>query len=277
MSMRIVCVDDDPKALDSAVSLCRALGEEVEVEGFVSPKEALAYLKENVCDIAILDIKMPEMDGLKLAEKIKTVHPETSIIFLTNHPEYALDAYKLHVAGYIQKPLEAGRLREDVDYALSTRYRQIAAFDKNRNPHVPHIRVHTFGEFDVYVDGEPVKFARAKAKELLAHLVDRQGGVSRPEIFATLWEDGLYDRPAQKQLDVIIRSLRGTLDEYGISEMLDMQGGIIRIMPDRFECDLYKFLEGDMDTINSYRGEYLSEYSWASLTEAYMDRLNSRD
>ena len=278
MSIRIICVDDEALVLDYNLSLCRELEQEPEVVGFVSPKEALEYLKKHTCDIAILDIHMSEMDGLELASKIKDLQPEIAVIFLTSYPQYAIDAYHLHVAGYLVKPITMEGLKTEVDYALSTRYKLISSYegDKPKKP-IPHIRVHTFGEFDVYVDGNPINFARAKSKELLAHLIDRQGGVSRAEIFATLWEDGIYDRPAQKQLDVIIRSLKDTLHEYGISEIMKVERGVLRVIPEKFECDLYRFLEGDMETINSFRGEYLSEYSWASLTEAYMDRINNRD
>ena len=287
MSLKIICVDDETLVLDFTMSLCRDLEQNPEVEGFESAKDALNYLKKNTCDIAILDINMPDMDGLLLAAKIKKLHPEIAIIFLTGYSQYAIDAYKLHVAGYLLKPVNKKQLSEEVDYALSARYQSISAYDKKRrmaeddegedsgqSQSIPHIRVHTFGEFDVYVDGKPVNFARAKSKELLAHLIDRQGGVSRAEIFATLWEDGIYDRPAQKQLDVIIRSLRDTLGEYGIPEMIELERGVLRVVPETFDCDLYRFMDGDIDIINSYRGEYLSEYSWASLTEAYMDRVN---
>ena len=65
-------------------------------------------------------------------------------------------------------------------------------------------------------ENRPVSFRLSKAKEILAYLVDRQGvGVTRSEVFATVWEDQPYDRRMQKQLDVYIRSLRDTLREFG--------------------------------------------------------------
>ena len=89
-----------------------------------------------------------------------------------------------------------------------------------------------------------------------------------------LWEEGQYDRPMQKQLDVMIRSLRATLREAGIDEIMEMRNGTLRIRPELLDCDLYRFFEGDIEAVNAYRGEYMSAYSWASLTEAYMDRIN---
>ena len=51
-----------------------------------------------------------------------------------------------------------------------------------------------------------------------------------------------------------------------------MQRGYLRVKPELIRCDLYRFMAGDIDAVNSYRGEYMSNYAWAELTEAYMDR-----
>ena len=80
----------------------------------------------------------------------------------------------------------------------------------------------------------------------------------------------MYDRPMQKQLDVIVRSMRDTLNEYGIGEIFEMNKGTLRIIPDKFSCDAYRFFDGDIDAVDAYRGEYMNSYSWASITESYM-------
>ena len=67
-------------------------------------------------------------------------------------------------------------------------------------------------------------------------------------------------------------SLRTTLEDAGVPEILEMQRGYLRVKPELIRCDLYRFMAGDIDAVNSYRGEYMSNYSWAELTEAYMDR-----
>ena len=111
----------------------------------------------------------------------------------------------------------------------------------------------------------------AKCKEMLAYLVDRQGAsATRAELSAILWEDRLYDRKQQKQLDVYIRALKETLAAYGISEIFEMQSGTLRIVPETFTCDAYRFFAGDTDAVNAYRGEYMSAYSWASITEGLL-------
>ena len=113
----------------------------------------------------------------------------------------------------------------------------------------------------------------ASFKELLACLVEKQGdSITREQAYCMIWENTHYDRSAQKQLDVVIRSLRTTLEEYGISEILSMQRGMLRIEPRMFSCDMYRMLLGDAEAIGEYRGEYMNAYSWASLEEAYLER-----
>ena len=259
--MRIICVDDEPLAAEYTVGQCRLLPEAGEVMGFTNAKEALNDLIDHPADVAILDINMPEIDGITLAAQIKTVSPQTAILFLTAYKEYAFDAFSVHPTGYLLKPVSQEKLEEEVRYACAEEHRSANA----------HVLIKTFGTFDVYVDDRPVSFKLARSKELLAYLVDKQGsGVTRAELFAAVWEDRLYDRKMQKQLDTYIRSLRETLQEYGIQQIMEMEKGVLRVKPDTFVCDAYLFYSGDSDAINAYRGEYMSSYSWASMTEAIL-------
>ena len=262
--MTAICVDDEPLVLQLTLSLFRDLPGFQEVEGFAGPLEALDWLENHTPDIALLDIDMPGMNGLELARRIRDMHPDTAVIFLTGYSEYALDAFQLHASGYLMKPINREKLASEVEYALSGRNRGKAS----------NVFAKTFGNFDLLVDGRPLVFKRSKSKELLAYLVDRHGGnVSRPEAFAVLWEDTFYDRAMQKQMDVVIRSLRSTLEEAGVGEVFEIQSGWMRILPERMDSDLFRFLDGNREAIQEYRGEYMSAYSWASQTEAYLDRI----
>lgn len=266
--MKIICVDDEDLVLRLTGSLCRDIaGPGSEVEEFLFTQDVLDWFDAgNTADIALLDIDMPDMNGLTLAARIKEKSPDTSIIFLTGYSQFAVDAFAMHASGYLLKPVNKERLAEEILYAGSSR-------PAHAEEETPHIAAVTFGNFDLLVDGRPLSFARAKSKELLAYIIDRQGStVTRAEAFAALWEDGFYDRSMQKQLDVILRSLRSTLDEAGIGEILEVQRGAVRIRPELISCDLYRFLAGDIDAVNAYRGEYMSSYAWAELTEGYIER-----
>ena len=266
--MNVICVDDEPLAVEYTVNQCRLLPQIGEVMGFTKAGIALEWIEAHPTDVAVLDINMPEIDGITLAARIKEISPQTAILFLTAYKEYAFDAYAVHPAGYLLKPVSQEKLAEELALVC-------------KEPPAPtpaHIRVRTFGEFDVYVDGKPVSFKLAKAKEILAFLVDKQGaGVTRAELFAAVWEDRPYDRKMQKQADVYIRSLRETLREYGIPEIVEMEKGVLRVKPETFLCDAYLFFSGDNDAINAYRGEYMSAYSWASISEGALSRRSSKN
>ena len=259
--MRIICVDDERILLEDTVALCLELPEVNEAKGFTSAAEALEWFSTDTADVALLDIDMPEMNGLELAAKIKAASPATAVIFITGYSQYALDAFSVRASGYLLIPVSKEALASNIAYVVSL---------KNEPPK-KSISIVTFGVFEVYVNGRQVKFNMAKCKEILAYLVDRQGGsVTRAELSSVLWEDRLYDRKMQKQLDVYIRSLRTTLAEYGIAGMVEMRRGTLRAVPEQFDCDAYRFFSGDAEAVNAYRGEYMSVYSWASITEGMM-------
>ena len=85
-----------------------------------------------------------------------------------------------------------------------------------------------------------------------------------------MFEDELYTRQRQKYMDVIIRSLRSTLEEHGVGDILEINRGGLRICPEKLDCDAYRFFSGEEDVVKSYRGEYMNAYSWASMTESMM-------
>lgn len=266
--MKAICVDDEWKIMNFTVNMCRQLPQIDDAQGFVRPREALDYLAGHSADLALLDIDMAEMNGIELAREIKKLWPDMYIIFLTAYREYALEAFSVRAGGYLLKPVTEERLAAEVAYA----------FSKKKPSPIPHVMIRTFGGFDVFVDGKMVTFSQAKCKEFLAYLVDRQGNsVTRKEAFSILWEDARYDRSMQKQMDNIIRSMRKTLDEYGIGDIFELQRGTMRIRPELFTCDAYQFFRGDADAVNAYRGEYMSAYSWASITESYMDFKSRRE
>lgn len=264
--MRALCVDDDRQSLQNTLSLCSQARLIASVEGFTSPREALKWMESNPVELAILDVNMPEMNGLALAKTIRERSRGTAILFLTAHPQYAADAWAIHPSGYVIKPLTAARLGEELEYAAQWLERMGVRSGGRR------VEVKTFGNFDVFVDGSKLRFSRTKAKELLACLIDRRGiRMTRAEAFRILWDGEEYTRPKQKILDVIIRNLRATLEENRIGDVVELEQGTLRVVPEKLDCDYYRLLQGDGDAIREYQGEYMCAYPWASSTEGYID------
>ena len=269
--MTAICVDDEELILQRTVSLVKKTEKFDTVVSFTDAREALSYVEDNKADLALLDIDMPGMGGLDLANAMIDACPGIRVIFLTGYSEYAVDAYAMHATGYLLKPVSYDRLLAEIEYALDTKE---TGAEEGQKADRPKVCIETFGYFNILVDGRPVSFKRSKAKELVACLVDRHGQfVSRKDLFYILWEDDDYDRAKQKYFDTVIRSLRDTLEEYGIADIFEMEKGLMRVVPEKVDCDLYRFLDKDKAAMESFRGEYMSSYSWASVTEGYLAGL----
>ena len=82
-----------------------------------SAKDALKMLMKDPCDIIVSDIRMPDMDGLEMAEQAKRIWPETRIIFLTGYQdfEYVRKALRLNSDDYLLKPVSDEKLTEVIE------------------------------------------------------------------------------------------------------------------------------------------------------------------
>lgn len=109
--MKVVIADDEPLARSR---LRRLLGEIADCEclGEASHGEALLKLVADTHpDIALVDIRMPGMDGLNAARRLGELSPPPAIIFTTAHSEHALSAFGTTASGYLLKPIKLDQLR----------------------------------------------------------------------------------------------------------------------------------------------------------------------
>jgi len=107
-TIRCVILDDELLALSYLKLLCEQIeGVEV-VKAFNRPEVFLREIGDTDCDLCILDIEMPGMNGLEIAAGI----PGMQIIFTTAYKEYAADAFDLNVVDYVRKPLRKERLEQ---------------------------------------------------------------------------------------------------------------------------------------------------------------------
>lgn len=124
-----VCIcDDDPKDAAQIQALVeRFAGEHPEfplkIQTFSSAYDLLEHLNEQGgFDIYLLDILMPHLKGVELAERIRSRKEAAEILFLTSSPEYALDAFDVAACGYLLKPADPGKF----DKALLSAVRRLA-------------------------------------------------------------------------------------------------------------------------------------------------------
>ena len=129
------------------------------------------------------------------------------------------------------------------------------------------VSIRTFGYFDVFVGDTPIAFRNKKSKELFALLVDRKGGyVTSEEAISFLWEDEPANTLTLSRYRKVALRLKSTLEEYGISDIVEAIDGKRRIVMDKVECDLYNYLSGKEEYSQLFKGSYLTNYSWGEMT-----------
>ena len=133
--------------------------------------------------------------------------------------------------------------------------------------------VHTFGNFEVFYDGKPLAFTRAKSKELFAYLIDRRGAtVTTAEACGVLWEEKEYNFSRQRQFQTVVSELFKSLKTHRIEHLIYRRRNCLSVDVTGLECDYYRLLEGDSVARGQYSGEYMSNYSWAEMTAGFLSQ-----
>jgi DNA-binding NtrC family response regulator len=117
---KVLLVDDET---DFVVPLSKRLRKRnLEVNSASSGQEALDYLSQSPCDVVVLDVKMPDMNGIETLRKIKEVAPLVEVIMLTGHAnvEVAIEGMELGAFDYLMKPVEI----DDLLYKLQDAYKK---------------------------------------------------------------------------------------------------------------------------------------------------------
>ncbi len=132
----------------------------------------------------------------------------------------------------------------------------------------------TFGYFDFFVDDKPVHFSNQKEKELLALLIDRNGGtLTAEEAISVLWEDEPAGEKQMARYRKLASRLQNTLNEAGCGDVIISARGVRHIDVDRLECDYYEALNKNEHFVKLYQGSYMLNYSWAEETTTSLNAL----
>jgi len=258
--MNVICIDDEKLALEYTKKILYKIEGIENVETFRFYEEAITYLKNNQVDVAFLDIEMFDVNGIEVASIVKKVSPQTKIIFLTAYSNYAIEAFKVKAFGYLMKPATLQAIKQELEHIND------APLSQNKK-----IQIKTFGNFDIYVDGKIVKFSRSKSKELLAYLVDKKGtSANSNEIIAAIWEDKDDSNSTKSLFRNLVSDITSTLKNAGIEDLFVKSFNSYAINTQIVDCDYYRFLNGDVQVINSFTGEYMANYSWAEITSSYL-------
>ncbi len=227
---------------------------EIEIIGkFTSPEEAIAFASANEVEFAMLDIDMPGMNGIELAMRLRELRRDIIIVFITAHPRFAVQAFQMKADYMVFKPFDRDDIQDMLERARLLQNRQ-----KKR------VSFHTFGSFEMLVNGTPVRFLSAKAKELMALCVYFEGrSVGIHDIIEHLCEGSENKTAENTGYRRTIKELNDTLKACNAEEIFVRERGSCRIRKELVSCDYYDFWDGKPDALTRFDGRFMSDYAWA--------------
>jgi two-component system response regulator AlgR len=176
LAMRIFIVDDEPPArnrLRDLLSDCRnQLALDVVGEAG-NGQEALDKLAEISADVVLLDIRMPQMDGIELAQHLQKLPKPPVIIFTTAYDAYAIKAFELHAIDYLLKPIRLGRLFDALNRAREAVPVQIEVLRDLLPEPRNNLSIHERGKIHL-IPIEQVLYLRAELKYVTVRTAERE-------------------------------------------------------------------------------------------------------
>jgi two-component SAPR family response regulator len=284
--LRAILIDDESLALDFLELQINKL-DGIEVIGkytFFRVEEHTKLLQD--IDLVFLDIEMPEVNGLELAELISEVNEDIEIIFVTAFNEYAVQAFELNALDYLLKPVRLERLKNTYERIEKRR----STSPKKASP-TNEVMIKLGGEPGFYTNNERqhVTWRTTKTRELFLYLLHHRGQTIRKDFLTDYFWSNLDVERANAQMYTAIYHVRRTLRPMKEHIRIESnQEGYILVL-ENVTLDLYEW-EKSLDNmpalttstvdiyekvVKSYPGPYLGNtaYLWA---EAECYRLEER-
>ncbi|WP_288688542.1 LytTR family DNA-binding domain-containing protein [uncultured Acinetobacter sp.] len=130
--MDILICDDESLAIERLSRLVTQLGHHV-VATATHGRQAIELAQSLEPDVILLDIQMPEMDGLTCAQYLRQLDPMPAIIFCTAYDHHALDAFRSNAEGYLLKPVMQQELQQVLDHIIKLTQAQLSTIKQKEN------------------------------------------------------------------------------------------------------------------------------------------------
>jgi len=235
-----------------------------------NPLKALEEAEKFQFDVALLDIEMPGMNGLELAEQLLNISSDIKVVFITAYNSYATEAFDVNAIDYVLKPIREERLVKALDRLVSK-----STINLEQKAYGPKICIYTLGKFVVKIGENVVKWNRKKSAELFAYLLEnREMPVHKEKLCDLLWPD-LEPRKALVNLQSTVYSIRKVLKEDASREISIKYIGdnYILCIKDVYidEVEFQNTLQLALDSkdknllmkaLGMYRDDYLEEEGW---------------
>lgn len=119
--MKLYLCDDEVKMLEEISERVKMQFPSAEVKAFSAATELLYRLKEENCDVLLLDIDMPKISGMEVAQRLAELPKKPLLVFVTGHDELVYESFRYHPFGFVRKQFiaeELGKVLEDCQKEL---------------------------------------------------------------------------------------------------------------------------------------------------------------
>ncbi|WP_430883767.1 LytR/AlgR family response regulator transcription factor [Fusibacter sp. JL216-2] len=168
--LHVVLIDDEMPALSELAYIIENSGL-AEVTGrFTDSVEGLLFVQNTEPDIVFLDINMPQMNGLKLAEAIGGLNLSTAIVFATAYDEHALEAFEKDAIDYILKPYEEERVKKVLRKVEARRHKDSHTEDRPQKA-VARLPI-PLGDKIIFIPVKDILFCKVEENTVYVHTED---------------------------------------------------------------------------------------------------------
>lgn len=277
--MKVILVDDEKLALDYLERQLMKLTKPAHIEllgKYTNPLIGREEILQQDVDVIFLDISLPEINGIELAEQILEKKPDIHIVFVTAYNEHAVKAFELNALDYIVKPIIAERLVKTIE-RVQGRMESVSKQEPSSKD--DHIRMNVLkqvmietssGQFSI------MQWRTSKAQELFLYLLQHRGQLVRKSaLIDLLWPEYENDK-VYSQLYTAVYHIRKTLEPFGDRFQIAnaTEGYILKIQKvvldvEEWESKLEmllpltpEFVEPCSEMLRLYTGHYLQEYDY---------------
>jgi len=215
MKVKAILVDDEPLALNLLKQQLSEVSSIDIVETFNSFALEENYELLELINVVFLDIEMPGINGLNLAEQIVEVNPQLLIVFVTAYNEYAVEAFELNALDYLLKPVDQDRLEK----TLKRIEEQVTYRTLDFLPRTETLNINLCRELKISTavkdkQLKKIRWRTQKTQELFIYLLYHAGEtVPKAKLAELLWPEHEQER-AFSQLYTAIYNIRKTLAPY---------------------------------------------------------------
>ncbi|HEY0665481.1 MAG TPA: LytTR family DNA-binding domain-containing protein [Gallionella sp.] len=176
LALRVFIVDDEPPARNRLRELLHDCNAQIalDVVGEAgNGQEALDKIAETAADVVLLDIRMPQMDGIEVAQHLNKLPNPPVVIFTTAYDVYAIKAFELHAIDYLLKPIRLKRLFEALTRAREAVPVQTEVLRELLPEPRKNLSIHERGKIHL-IPVDQVLYLRAELKYVTVRTAERE-------------------------------------------------------------------------------------------------------